>query len=114
MKVKFPAMQATLGKRQYYATTMALSEIPRFFKFNDWHQMDPSQRAQRTLNEARIPEITNYMLENEDGYIFSSITASYMSPVEFSPIDTEGLMGMIEMDLEGMEFVINDGQHRAA
>lgn len=114
MKVKFPALRATIGKRQYYVTTMALSEIPRFFKFNDWRQEDPVLRAQRVLNEARVPEIANYILENEDGYIFSSITASYLSPVAFTPTDPDGLVGMIEMDLEGMEFVINDGQHRAA
>ncbi|HYT41298.1 MAG TPA: DNA sulfur modification protein DndB, partial [Methylomirabilota bacterium] len=77
MEVKFPAMQATIGKRKYYATTMALSEVPRFFKFNDWTQFEPQQRAQRVLNVARVPEITKYILDNEDGYIFSSITASY-------------------------------------
>jgi DNA sulfur modification protein DndB len=114
MKVKFPALRGTLGKRQYFATTMALSEIPRFFKFNDWREADPSQRAQRVLNEARIPEITSYILENEDGYIFSSITASYLTPVTFTPTDPDGLVGMLEMELENMEFVINDGQHRAA
>lgn len=114
MKVKFPAMQATIGNRQYYSTTMALSEIPRFFKFNDWEQADPSLRAQRVLNASRIPEITKYILDNEDGYIFSSITASYNCPLTFTPSDLDERVGTIEMDLENMEFIINDGQHRAA
>lgn len=114
MRVSFPALKATIGRRQYYATTMALSEIPRFFKFNDWEQADPSLRAQRVLNAARVPEMKKYILDNEDGYIFSSITASYNSPVHFSASGSDDRVGMLEMDLEEMEFIINDGQHRAA
>jgi DNA sulfur modification protein DndB len=114
MKVKFPAMKAVIGKREYFVTTMALSEIPRFFKFNDWAEFEPSQRAQRVLNETRVPEIVKYILDNEEGYIFSSITASFNSTPTFIPIDEEDHIGTLEMELENMEFVINDGQHRAA
>jgi DNA sulfur modification protein DndB len=114
MKVQFPAMKAVIGKRDYYATTMALSEIPRFFKFNDWAQFEPSQRAQRVLNETRVPEVANYILENEDGYIFSSITASFNCEPTFTGMDKEDRIGVLEMEMENMEFVINDGQHRAA
>jgi DNA sulfur modification protein DndB len=114
MKVQFPAMKATMGKRVYYSTTMALSEVPRFFKFNDWEQADPSLRAQRVLNVARVPDITKYILDNEEGYLFSSITASYQSDVRYIPSENDDRVGMLEMDLEGMEFIINDGQHRAA
>lgn len=114
MKVRFPALKATIGKRPYYVTTMALAEIPRFFKFNDWEQADPSLRAQRVLNTSRVPEITKYILDNEDGYLFSSITASYNCKVTFVSTEPGGDVGTIEMDLEDMEFIINDGQHRAA
>jgi DNA sulfur modification protein DndB len=114
MKVKFPAMTAEFGKRPYYVTTMALSEIPRFFKFIEWAQFEPSQRAQRVLNESRVPEMAKYILDNENGYIFSSITASFNSQMGFNPIDGDDRIGYLEMDLENMEFVINDGQHRAA
>ncbi len=114
MKVSFPALKGTIGKRDYYATTMALSEVPRFFKFTDWSAAEPSLRAQRVLNTSRVPEITKYILDNEEGYLFSSITASYNHQVDFKPMDADGRVGMIEMNLEDMEFVINDGQHRAA
>jgi DNA sulfur modification protein DndB len=114
VKVQFPALKGVIGKREYYVTTMALSEVPRFFKFNDWEQVDPTLRAQRVLNATRVPDISKYILDNEDGYIFSSITASYSNPVTFIPSDAEGRVGVIEMELENMEFIINDGQHRAA
>lgn len=114
MKVTFPALKATIGKRPYYATTMALSEIPRFFKFNDWEQADPAMRAQRVLNVDRVPGITRYILDNEEDYLFSSITASFNCPLTFTPSSSDDRIGSLEMDLENMEFVINDGQHRAA
>ncbi len=114
MKVQFPTMRGVIGKQEYYSTLMALSEIPRFFKFNDWDQVDPAARAQRVLNTARIPEITQYILDNEEGYLFSSITVSYSCPATFIPSEQNEQMGMLEMDLEEMQFIINDGQHRSA
>jgi DNA sulfur modification protein DndB len=114
VKVTFPALKGIIGKRPYYATTMALSEVPRFFKFNDWGQADPAMRAQRVLNVDRVPGITRYILDNEEGYLFSSITASFSCPLTFTASPSDDRIGTLEMDLENMEFIINDGQHRAA
>ncbi len=114
MKVTFPAMRGMIGKRQYYVTTIALAEIPRLFKFSDWEQLTPEHRAQRVLNRSRVPEIVRYILDNEDGYIFSSITASYPTELRFKPIEEGGDVGFLEMELENAEFLINDGQHRCA
>ena len=116
MQVTFPAMRGRMGGRAYFATMMALSEIPRFFKFNDWEQCSPELRAQRVLNESRVPLVAKYMVDNEDSYLFSSITASYSAPsIDFTPT-SEGHpdIGRIKLELEEMEFVINDGQHRCA
>jgi DNA sulfur modification protein DndB len=114
MKVSFPAMRGRMGGRQYYGTLIALSEVPRFFKFTDWEQSTPELRAQRMLNKARVPDVAKYILDNEDGYIFSSITASYRSDVNFVPSVEGSDIGTLEMELENVEFVINDGQHRCA
>ncbi len=94
---------------------MSMSEIPRFFKFNDWQQFTPELRAQRVLNESRIPVIAKYITDNEDDYIFSSITCSYTCDLMFEPFsDDFPDIGQISLDFENMEFVINDGQHRCA
>jgi DNA sulfur modification protein DndB len=93
---------------------MALSEIPHLFKFNDWEQSTPELRAQRVLNKSRVPEISKYILDNEDGYLFSSITVSYRSDIKFKAVSEDDDVGFIEMELENLEFVINDGQHRCA
>src|ERR671919_340628 len=114
MKVSFPVMIGNMGGRQYYSLLIPLSEIPHLFKFNDWEHCTPELRAQRVLNKARVPDITRYILENEDGYLFSSITASYSCPVKFAPSTENPEFGTLEMDLEDVEFIINDGQHRCA
>src|SRR6266446_3993842 len=113
MKVKFPAMQALIGQRRYYACVMKLTAIPKMFTFRDWVEFTPEDREQRVLNKKRIPDITRYILDNEDGYLFSSITASYKCDVRFEAVNAEGL-GFLEMDFEDADFVINDGQHRCA
>ena len=79
MKVSFPAMRGVIGKRQYFNTMMGLSEIPHLFKFNDWKQFTPELRAQRVLVKSRVPEIVKYIIDNEDSYLFSSITDSFHS-----------------------------------
>lgn len=115
MRITFPAMKARMGGRDYYVTTMALSEIPRFFKFNDWESVTPELRAQRVLNDARVPAIAKYIVDNEDDYLFSSIACSYSAELAFTPSSpATPHLGEIALELEQMEFVINDGQHRCA
>ena len=103
-----------MGGRQYYSLLVPLSEIPHMFKFNDWAGCTPELQAQRVLNKARVPDIARYILENEDGFLFSSITASYSCPVKFISSPENAEAGTLEMELENVEFIINDGQHRCA
>jgi DNA sulfur modification protein DndB len=103
-----------MGRREYYSLLVPLSEIPHLFKFNDWTGCPPELQAQRVLNKARVPDITRYILENENGFLFSSITASYSWPVKFVSSAENAEFGTLEMELENVEFVINDGQHRCA
>src|ERR671918_247744 len=114
MKISFPVMRGSMGGRHYYSVLIALFEIPHLFKLNDWEHCTPELRAQRVLNKARVPDITKYMLDNEEGYLFSSITASYSCPVNFIPSPENSEIGTLETELENLEFIINDGQHRCA
>ena len=114
MKVQFPAMKGMIGQRTYFACLMNLSSIPKMFTFQDWIEFRPEDREQRVLNRKRVPEIARYITENEDGYLFSSITASYQCEVKFKPVNDDDSLGMLEMDFEKANFVINDGQHRCA
>ena len=113
MTLSFPAMQGLMGKRSYYVTVMKLALIPKLFKFRDWAELPPEQRAQRVIQKSRIPEITQYILDNEDGYLFSSLTASYNTEPVFTPIAGNSELGQLQMPFEA-DLVINDGQHRRA
>ena len=114
MKVSFPAMRGLIGQRTYYACLMQLSVIPKMFTFRDWAEFRPEDREQRVLNEKRVPQIAKYILDREDGYLFSSITASYKCDVKFKSTEKDGDLGMLEMEFDQANFVINDGQHRCA
>jgi len=90
--------------------------VPRLFLYNE-SELPSEMRAQRTLNRARIPEITNYIVNNPRDYVFSSITASIIDvDAKFIPLGTdskEGKVGMLLIPLTA-RFIINDGQHRRA
>src|SRR5262249_25518176 len=87
MKVSFPAMKGHIGQRPYYSCLMKLNAIPKMFTFRDWKEFSAEDREQRVLNKKRVPEIAKYMLDNEDGYLFASITASYRCPVKFTSVN---------------------------
>jgi DNA sulfur modification protein DndB len=115
MIVSFPAMRGEIGQRTYYSCLMKLSSVPKMFSFRDWAEFTPEDREQRVLTSKRVPQIAKYILDNEDGYLFASITASYTCDVKFKPIDgEEGSIGTLEMEFDNANFVINDGQHRCA
>lgn len=117
MYVHVPAMRGKIGTRTYYACLMPMSAIPNLFKFTDWAGFTPEDREQRVLNEKRVPELRDYINENDEDYIFSSITASYKSAPVFDPAPNgngmDGAIGVLKLKL-GDELIINDGQHRCA
>jgi len=113
MKLSFPAMRGRMGKRDYFVAMVKLGLVVKLFKFRDWAELPPEQRAQRLIQKNRIPEITKYIIENEDGYLFSALTASFNGEPEFQPFGDHQDIGMLEMPFE-TDLVINDGQHRRA
>lgn len=113
MYVHVPAMRGKMGSRTYYACTMPLNAVPNLFKFTDWSGFTPEDREQRILNTKRIPDLKSYILDNEDDYLFSAITASYKSAPDFEPLPGNASMGVLKLKL-GDDLIINDGQHRCA
>ncbi|OCB40723.1 DNA sulfur modification protein DndB [Mycobacterium malmoense] len=112
----FPAIRGVQAAREYYVTMCPLRLIPRLFLFDE-EELPPEMRAQRTLNKARVPEISRYIVENPDSYIFSALTASVNSEVRFDPLDGTNSpgerVGTLSIPMSA-RFVINDGQHRRA
>ena len=109
----FPALRGTQAGREYYVAMCPLKLLPKIFLFDE-APVPPELRAQRTLNKARIPDIADYILKNQDDYAFSAITAAIDGEAQFESISEESPdVGQLIVAMSA-RFVINDGQHRRA
>lgn len=109
---KFPVVRGIQARREYYIAMVPLKMIEKLFP-NDEEYVPPEYRAQRKLNEARIPVISRYILENRNTYVFSALAASIDGDFRFKPNKENGDTGVLEISMEA-RFQINDGQHRKA
>lgn len=111
----FPALRGIQAGQEYFVAMCPLHLLPKLFLFDE-NELPPELRAQRSINIARIPAISRYVLENRDNYAFSAITASIDGEVAFEPADGAGGIvdaGKIVIPMSA-RFIINDGQHRRA
>ena len=109
----FDAIRGIQAGREFYVGMCPLKIIPKLFIFND-HDIPPELRAQRVLSESRISPIKNYILNNPDDYIFSSLTTSVDGAMKFIPaasLGQAGKLGRLYINMES-RLLINDGQHR--
>ena len=108
---RFPAVKGTQARRPYYIAMVPLRMLPKLFNADEEY-IQPEYRAQRRLNEQRIPEIRSYILDNPDTYVFSALAASVDGEMHFENAGFEQL-GYLEIAMDAT-FLINDGQHRIA
>ena len=112
MFYRFPAMRGIQANSEYFVCMIPLGVLSKIF-IEDSSDVLPEFRAQRKLNEQRIPEIRDYIINNRDSYVFSALAASVDGEVAFFPIKESGNIGELEIDMNAT-FLINDGQHRKA
>lgn len=108
----FPVIRGVQARREYYVAMWSL-RILRQISIFDEDELPPELRAQRTLNKSRVPEICGYILDNPDDYVFSALTVSIDSSVEFTPLPGQEKLGQLRVPMDA-HFIINDGQHRRA
>lgn len=107
---KFPVVKGIQAKREYYIAMVPLKMLPRLFPIDDEYVL-PEYRAQRKLNEARIPIISKYILDNRESYVFSALAASIDGEFRFISESINPDVGILEVAMDA-KFLINDGQHR--
>ena len=108
---KFPVVRGIQANREYYIAMIPLKMLKKLFSGDDDYIL-PEYRAQRRVNESRIPVISRYILENENSYVFSALAASIDGEFNFVPYGDTNL-GILEISLDA-NFLLNDGQHRKA
>jgi DNA sulfur modification protein DndB len=112
MYYRFPAMRGVQANSEYYVCMIPLGLLSKIF-IDESPDTLPEFRAQRKLNEQRIPEIRDYILNNRDSYVFSALAASVDGQITFMPMNQGANTGELEIDMSAT-FLINDGQHRKA
>lgn len=108
----FPVIRGLQAHREYYVAMWSLRMLRQISIFDE-DELPPELRAQRTLNKARIPEIAGYIIDNPDDYVFSALTVSIDSDVQFEALPGQDKLGLLRVPMEA-RFIINDGQHRRA
>ena len=110
--MKFPAIKGMQAGREYYTVMVPLSQLQSMFPLDDDDYLPPDQRAQRKLNRKRVPNICNYLLQNQDTYVFSALAASVDGEMTFTESDVCDSGTLFVSD--DAQYLVNDGQHRIA
>ena len=108
----FSVVKGLQAHREYYIAMVPLSILPKLFH-NEEDYILPEYRAQRCINESRIPDIRNYILENRNTYVFSALSASIDGNFDYQQSELDENLGILKVDMDSV-FLINDGQHRKA
>lgn len=108
----FPVIRGLQARREYYVAMWSLRMLRQISIFDE-DELPPELRAQRILNKARIPELSSYIIDNPDDYVFSALTVSIDSEVEFTALPGQDKLGLLKVPMDA-HFIINDGQHRRA
>lgn len=108
---RFPVVRGIQAETEYYIAMVPLKMLSKMFPLDDEELVLPEYRAQRKLNEARIPIISRYILENRDSYVFSALAASIDGEFKFDKNEKHPDSGILEVSMDA-HFLINDGQHR--
>lgn len=112
LSYSFSVVKGVQAGRDYYITMIPLNILGKLFD-NDLEYVLPEYRAQRCINENRIPEIRDYILNNIKSYVFSALSASIDGTFEFVESEIDENLGILKIDMSA-RFLINDGQHRKA
>ena len=104
---KFAVVKGVQANREYYIAMLPLGTLSKIFR-NESDYIAPEFRAQRCINESRIPEIRDYILNNKSNYVFSALSASIDGKFKFIASELDESIGILEVDMEAL-FLINHG-----
>lgn len=110
----FPALKGNQASKNFFVIMCPLKILSKLFIFNE-DDLPPEHRAQRILNKVRIPEMAEYIVNNQNDYVFSSVTASIDGDFEFTALNEafDDKVGILKVAMDS-KLLINDGQHRRA
>ena len=109
--MKYTAIKGIQAGKEYFTIMVKLKELEILFPKLE-EDVLPEKRAQRKLNQKRIPAIKRYIVENLDKYVFSALAGSVDGKIDFTSFSDEyPEVGILEIS-DKATILINDGQHR--
>ena len=97
-----PATRGRMGHTEYFTANFPMGMVVKLFTFDpeDMGELPIEERTQRALKKARVPEIADYILDNDD-YIFSSITVSIdAEELAFQSSELDDNVGILRLPME--------------
>ena len=111
--MSFPAIKGKQAKQEYYVVMCPLELLPQLFKSHN-EQIPTKLIEQRNTLASNITPISQYITDNTNNYILSSVVVTIDKNATFKPYkekDAEKTIGSLHIPF-GSNFLINDGQHR--
>lgn len=113
--LSFLAISTMFGGRPAFEAVVPVRVLHRLFRPDD-EDLPPNLRAQRQLDEGRIPAIVTYLLTNPTTRILSGFLAVIDGEHGFDPVSDDPLqqhIGTLRISMDAT-LALLDGQHRLA
>ncbi len=108
---QYIAQKYSQGKRFWYTVILSLREAVDLLTVESIDELPVRERMQRLPVKSRAKEVSGYMENHRDTWLFPPITASFSGSPKWAPFESSnGFIGTLSGSL-GRIF-INDGQHR--
>ena len=123
ISIRFPAIQAKMGRWKFYLVKMSMRELAVNVKFSteiNAEDMTLDVALQRTLEESRVTkDIVAYLSNNQDRFFSSIVVAAWKGNPKWIAVTIEdgeyknlnGSFGVLEFD-GSVDYYALDGQHR--
>ena len=111
--MELECIRGIMGNIEYYLTDIPFIKVPKIFQpFFELKRTinNPLEKFQREINETRVKQIEQYILENEE-FVLPAVVVSIEGSFQFIPNKNNSKIGKLIIESNAI-WIINDGQHR--
>lgn len=109
----FTALSGLQARQSTFVLNIPLAMIGKLFSKEDI-SLPADQRSQRIINQSRVNQISNYIVENPNTYVLPPLVAYVRSgEIEFTASKEFPNLGELKISMSA-QLALSDGQHRAS
>lgn len=107
------ALQGIQARQAFFVLNLPLSIVAKLFEPEDT-SIPVDQRSQRVLNQTRVKQISDYIVNNPNSYVLPPLVAYVKyGGIKFEPNEQYKSLGVLHISIDAV-FGLFDGQHRCA